>query len=84
MKACKLFGHRFRFHTEGETMLWECERGCGAGGSKRYASAADAHRYAEAFDRRDASDIGRRPLLSLLPLWIARKLGQRSSPRGRS
>jgi hypothetical protein len=50
---------------------------------ERYASAADARRYAEAFDRRDASDIGKRPLLSLLPLWIARKLGQRPTPKGR-
>jgi hypothetical protein len=83
MRACRLLGHRFQFRAEGETMVWECERGCGARGSKRYASAADARRYAESFDRRDASDLGKRPLLSLLPLWLARKLG-RSSPRGRS
>jgi hypothetical protein len=82
MRACRLLGHRFRFRAEGETMLWECERGCGEGGSKTYATAADARRYAAAFDRRDADDVGRRPLLSLLPLWLARKVSR--SPRGRS
>jgi len=55
-----------------------CERGCGAGGSKTYATAADASRYAAAFDRRDAADVGKRPLLSLLPLWLARKTRGRS------
>ena len=56
-------------------MRWSCER-CGEdGGSKTYATAADAERYARALDRRDAEDIGKRPLLSLLPLWLARKAG---------
>ena len=77
MNACSLLGHRFRFHAEGPVMRWECARGCGAGGSKRYATAADAERYAGAFDREDAEDVGRRPLLSLLPLWLARKAGRR-------
>ena len=58
-------------------MRWECERGCGEGGSKRYATAEEAQRYARAFDRRDAEDLGRRPLLSLLPLWLARRMGRR-------
>jgi hypothetical protein len=31
-------------------------------------SAASAPRYARAFDREDRDDVGRRPLLSLLPL----------------
>jgi hypothetical protein len=83
MRACRILGHRFHFRAEGDTLVWECERGCGAGGSKRYATAADAERYAAAFDHRDASDIGKRPLLSLLPLWLARKAGRRSS-KGRS
>jgi hypothetical protein len=80
MNACSVLGHRYRFRAEGEAMLWECERGCGAGGSKTYATAADARRYAAAFDRRDASDLGKRPLLSLLPLWLARKVSR--SPKG--
>ena len=54
-------------------MRWECERGCGEGGSKVYATAADAQRYARAFDRRDADDVGRRSLLSLLPLRFSRR-----------
>ena len=78
MTSCRLLGHRFRFTAEGETMRWECDRGCGEGGSKRYATAEDAHRYATAFDRRDAEDLGKRPLLSLLPLWLARRAGDRA------
>ena len=62
-------------------MRWACER-CGQeGGSKTCATAAEAERYARAFDRRDARDVGRRPLLSLLPLGIARRLGERASRR---
>jgi hypothetical protein len=81
MNSCRLLGHRLRFSAEGETMRWECERGCGEAGSKRYASAEDAQRYARAFDRRDTEDLGKRPLLSLLPLWMARKAGERSASR---
>ena len=81
MRACKLLGHTYRFTAEGETMRWSCERGCGEGGSKRYASAEDAQRYARVFDQRDAEKLGRRPLLSLLPLWLARKAGDRTSRR---
>ena len=81
MRACKLLGHSYRFTAEGETMRWACERGCGEGGSKRYASADDARRYAQAFDQRDAEKLGKRPLLSLLPLWLARKAGDRASRR---
>jgi hypothetical protein len=78
MLRCRLLGHRFRFSAEGETMRWECARGCGAGGSKRYATAEDAERYARAFDREDRDDLGRRaPLIGLLPLRIARALRQR-------
>ncbi|MGH2944242.1 MAG: hypothetical protein ACRDLN_15865 [Solirubrobacteraceae bacterium] len=77
MRACSLLGHRFRFTADGQTMRWECERGCGAGGSKTYPTAADARRYARAFDRRDPDDVGKRPLLSLLPLWLARKARSR-------
>ncbi len=70
--SCRLIGHRMRFSSEGATMRWRCERGCGAGGEKTYASAADAARYARAFDREDSEDIGRRaPLIGMFPLRIA-------------
>ena len=32
-------------------MRWSCQRGCGAGGAKRYPTADDSMRYASAFDR---------------------------------
>jgi hypothetical protein len=79
MFSCRLFGHRLEFWAEGETLRWECERECGAGGEKRYSSAADAQRYARAFNHRDADEIGRRPILSLLPLWFSRRVGAKSS-----
>jgi hypothetical protein len=72
--ACRALGHRFRFRAEGEVMVWECERGCGAGGEKRYGSADDARRFAAAFDREDRADLGRRaPLIGLLPLRLWRR-----------
>ncbi len=56
-------------------MRWTCQRGCGAQGEKVYATAADARRYASAFDREDRADLGRRaPLIGLLPLRIWRML----------
>jgi hypothetical protein len=69
--ACRILGHRPRFWTEGATMRWECER-CGeAAGSKEYASATDAARYALAFDHEDRESLQRRPaMLSLLPLRL--------------
>jgi hypothetical protein len=73
MLACRLLGHRPRFSASGRTLSWRCERDCGAGGSKDYPTAADACRYAAALDRPDSEDIGRRPLLSLLPLRFARR-----------
>ena len=81
MRTCSVLGHDYRFSAEGATMRWSCER-CGEdGGSKTYATAAEAQRYAHAFDRRDAEDVGKRPLLSLLPLWLARKAGRSGSSR---
>jgi hypothetical protein len=75
---CRLIGHRFRFRSEGETMRWECARGCGAGGSKRYSSEEDAARYASAFDREDREDLGKRaPLVGLFPLRLWRALRRR-------
>ena len=71
---CRLTGHRYRFWAERETMHWRCQRDCGAEGSKRYRTAADAARYASAFDREDREALGRRPTLSALPLWLARRI----------
>jgi hypothetical protein len=71
--GCRVLGHRVRFWSEGETMRWECERECGFGGERTYESAADAARYAAAFDREDADDLGRRAPLSLLPLRLVRR-----------
>jgi hypothetical protein len=77
MLACRVFGHRMRFSAEGAEMRWSCARGCGAGGAKVYASPDQAARYAAAFDREDSEDVGRRPLLSMLPLWLARRMAAR-------
>ena len=73
MIVCPLLGHRYRFRADGATMTWACER-CGhTGGSKTYASAEEAARYARAFDREDRADTGRRaPLVALLPLRLWR------------
>ena len=71
--GCAVLGHRVRFWTEGETMRWSCERDCGFEGSKEYASAAEATRYAGAFDREAGDDLGRRAPLSLLPLRLVRR-----------
>jgi hypothetical protein len=73
MLSCRLLGHRPRFAAHGSTLTWRCERGCGAQGSRVCASAADARRYAVAFDREDRDALGCRPLLSLLPLGLARR-----------
>jgi hypothetical protein len=74
---CLVLGHCFRFDSDGTMMHWNCERGCGAGGSKRYRSADDARRYAASFDRADRADLGRRAPLGLLPLRLARAIGAR-------
>jgi hypothetical protein len=78
--GCRVLGHRVRFWAEGETMHWECERGCGLGGTKAYATPADAARYAAAFDRQDAADLGRRAPLSLFPLRLVRRRRERRPP----
>jgi hypothetical protein len=76
--ACRVSGHRPRFFAEGATLRWECVRDCGQRGEKRYESPEQAQRYARAFDREDREDTGRRPLLSLLPLGLARRVGGRA------
>ena len=79
MLQCGIFGHRYRFVSVGDTMSWTCER-CGVvGGSKEYASAEEAAQFAEAFDREDRADLGRRaPLIGLLPLRLWRAWRDRS------
>ena len=82
MLGCRLFGHRYRFRADGATMRWTCERGCGVGGSKEYATAAEAARYGAAFDREDRDELGRRaPLLGLFPLRLWWHLRQRRQMR---
>lgn len=83
MMRCRIGGHRYRFTADGDTMMWRCARDCGAGGSKRYPSPADAVRYARALDREDRADLGRRaPLVGLLPLRLARAVRLRRRPVG--
>jgi hypothetical protein len=72
MLRCRLLGHRFRFTSEGDTMRWDCRRGCGARGAKRYPDAEEAAMYARAFDREDRADLGRRSPVGLLPLRLLR------------
>ena len=56
-------------------MRWGCERCGDATGAKEYQTTADAHRYAAAFNERDAADLGKRaPLIGLLPLRLWRRL----------
>jgi hypothetical protein len=72
--ACRVLGHRYRFHAEAETMRWDCSRGCGASGSKRYATAEEAIRYAQALERdRLTAGNGAMPLVSTLPLRLLRR-----------
>lgn len=77
MLRCRLAGHRYRFATQAATMRWQCERGCGAGGSKRYQTPEAAQRYAEAFDRQDRDTLGRRAPVGLTPLRLWRLVRRR-------
>jgi hypothetical protein len=73
MLRCAVLGHRYRFTADGSTMTWQCERCDVVGGSKDYATADEAARFASAFDREDRADLGRRaPLVGLLPLRLWR------------
>ena len=65
-------------------MRWECERGCGeGGGAKSYDTAAEAERFAAAFDRRGDARLGERaPLLGMFPLRIWRWLRRSGSRSG--
>jgi hypothetical protein len=71
--ACRIFGHRARFSSDGPVMRWRCERECGFEGEKTYSSAEAAARYAHALDRSDSSDLGKRSPGSLLPLRLGRR-----------
>ncbi|PSL00373.1 hypothetical protein CLV30_11633 [Haloactinopolyspora alba] len=74
-RRCAVLGHRYRFHADGATMSWNCERECGHGGSKTYATPDEARMYAAAFDREDRDDVGRRaPWLGMFPLRMAHTL----------
>jgi PHP family Zn ribbon phosphoesterase len=76
--ACRVLGHRYRFSADGPTMRWACARSCGSAGSKQYASAEEAQRYARELDIEDRDRPGRRPpLVSLLPLVVIRRLRRR-------
>lgn len=81
--ACTIMGHRPAFRAEGRTMRWECERDCGRmSGEKTYPTAAEAERFAAAFDERDDADLGRNaPLLGMFPLRIRHWLQQRRAGR---
>jgi hypothetical protein len=84
MLRCRLLGHRFRFTADGATMRWRCERGCGAEGEKRYATAAEAEGYARGFEREHSSAERRTPLGALpLRLWRAARGAAEDSPRDR-
>ena len=58
---------------EGNVLEWTCARSCGAHGRGVYDSPELAGRYAVVLNREDRHDIGRRPLLSLLPLRLIRR-----------
>jgi hypothetical protein len=76
-------GHRPRFTADGATMRWQCRRGCGQRGSKRYATADEAARYARGLNREDRDDLGRRaPLVGLLPLRLVRAIRRRRARTG--
>ncbi len=59
-------------------MRWQCQRDCAAGGEKRYATEAEAQRYAAALDRENREDLGlHAPLIAGLPLRLLRVLRRR-------
>jgi len=79
MLSCRILGHSARFTADGREMQWSCERCDAELGTKTYASEAEARRYAQAFDRRDSDDLGRRaPLLGMLPLRLWRRIKERT------
>ena len=84
MLRCRVFGHRVRFSADARDLRWECERGCGAGGSKRYPSERDAQRYAAALER-DRGRLGERaPLFGLFPLRVFNAFRRSQERRARA
>jgi hypothetical protein len=82
MVACRIFGHRYVFTADGAELRWACRRCGDPGGVRRYDTAREATRYADAFNREDRSDIGRRaPLLGMFPLRLYRALRARRTTR---
>ena len=80
---CAVLGHDVSFAAHGRTMVWGCRRGCDTGGTKVYASAEDAARYAAAFDRRPTDNLGHRaPLIGLFPLRLWHRLRNGRSVEG--
>ncbi|MGN6576270.1 MAG: hypothetical protein ACTHKG_11325 [Nocardioides sp.] len=79
--SCRLLGHRPAFRSAGRRLVWECERDdCDMRGAKEYASPETAQRFADAFDRRDSADLGRRaPLLGLFPLRLWHRMRRSAS-----
>jgi hypothetical protein len=71
--ACTVFGHRPRFWAEGSTLHWECDRDCVDGGTREYASPADARRIAAALDIEDRDGFGKRALVSMAPVRLAKR-----------
>jgi hypothetical protein len=69
--GCSVFGHRVLFESDAELMSWRCLRDCDFHGEKRYETSRQAATYATAFNRPEA-EIGRRSLLSLAPLRLAK------------
>ena len=77
MLACRVMGHRWRFSSRGSRDALGLRARLRRGRDKRYGTAEEAARYARAFDREDTQDLGKRPTLSTLPLWLARRAARK-------
>jgi hypothetical protein len=71
MLACRMFGHRWRFAAEARRCAGPA-RAAAAPAAGNATRPPNAPRAARALDRDDRDDLGRRPLLSLLPLGLRR------------
>jgi hypothetical protein len=74
MLACRVLGHQIHFRADAQTLRWSCLRACGERGEKTYETAAEAQRFAAAFNTKDSDKVGHHPTFSTLPLWFVRKL----------
>ena len=75
MTWCRLLGHRWRSYAAGTTIRWDC--GAAAPRAARCTAQPKMPRGTRALDRRDSDSLGRRPLLSLLPVALARRASKR-------